>query len=78
MPEPAETVVLIGVLRAAEDHDGVVAPRCVGRASLGHMPALEDVSPASTASSKTPPGTLGPCVTERTRIGTTLAQVLVG
>ena len=42
--EPLEAVVLIRVLRAAEDHDGVVARRALGRAALGHLPADERVA----------------------------------
>jgi hypothetical protein len=42
--EPFEAVVLIRVLGAAEHHHGVVARRGLGRAAIGHLPALECVS----------------------------------
>ena len=42
--EPAEAVVLIRVLRAAEHHHGVVARGPVRRASFRHEPPLEHVS----------------------------------
>ena len=71
--EPGEAIVLVGMHRAAEDHHRVVARRR-GRASApsGTDHRSSACPPASTASSNTPPGTVGPWVTESTRIRATV------
>ena len=67
--EPGEAVVLVRMHGAAEDHDRVVARRRSGEPPSGTSQRSSVCPAASTASSKTPPGTLGPWVTERTRTG---------